>query len=247
MRLRRQPKEGQSLSRNLQPLKLRMIAAAAAAVGARSFADLGGVWAVDGGYSFAALDQPGMERGTLVDDNLSPALTARAGDESRLTLLERNFGEADVPDLVGDVDLLLLFDVLLHQVAPDWDAMLERWAPHARALAIVQPQWVGGDETVRLIDLGREAYLAAVPSDPIHDALFDRLDEPHPARGGRPWRDVHDVWQWGITDADLIARARALGFETAAHVDNGPWRGLDRFHEVGFAFARPAIGASSNP
>jgi hypothetical protein len=103
-----------------------------------------------------------------------------------------------------------------------------------------------GEETVRLIDLGREAYLAAVPPDPIHDALFDRLDEPHPARGGRRWRDVHDVWQWGITDADLIARAAALGFEVAAHVDNGPWRGLERFHEVGFAFARRGGRATSN-
>jgi hypothetical protein len=227
---------------SLQPLKLEMIAEAARAAGARSFADLGGVWAVDGGYSFAALDQPGMERGTLVDDDLSPALRERAASEPRLRLVERNFGDADVPDVVGDVDLVLLFDVLLHQVDPDWDAMLARWAPRAQAMAIVQPQWTGSDATVRLIDLGRDAYLAAVPPDPLHDALFDRLDEPHPRRGGRAWRDVHDVWQWGITDADLVARMADLGFAVAAHADRGPWRGLEQFSEVGFAFARTNAG-----
>jgi hypothetical protein len=222
----------------LQPLKLSMIREAARAVGARSFADLGGVWAVDGGYAFAALSEPRIERGTLVDDNLTPSLRARAAGEPRLRLVERNFGDEDVPGLVGDVDLLLLFDVLLHQVAPDWDEVLARWAPRARAVAVVQPQWIGGDSTVRLISLGREEYLASVPPDPIHDALFDRLDEPHPGRGGRPWRDVHDVWQWGITDADLVATMAGLGLEVAAHVDEGPWRGLERFHQVGLAFVR---------
>jgi hypothetical protein len=241
MRLRRRRRSAAApAGPPLQPLKLRMIGEAAAAVGARSFADLGGVWAVDGGYAFAALAEPGMERGVLVDDNLTPAVRARASAESRVRLVERNFGDEDVPGLVGDVDLLLLFDVLLHQVAPDWDEVLARWAPQARAVAVVQPQWVGGSSTVRLISLGREEYLASVPPEPIHDALFDRLDEPHPGRGGRPWRDVHDVWQWGITDADLIARMAGLGFEVAAHVDEGPWRGLDRFHQVGFAFVKRA-------
>ena len=76
MRLRR--RAAQPAAPELQPLKLEMIAAATRAVGARTFADLGGVWAVDGGYSFAALDQAGMELGTLVDDNLSPVLRKRA-------------------------------------------------------------------------------------------------------------------------------------------------------------------------
>jgi hypothetical protein len=237
MKLRRR-REATATEPLLQPLKLRMIRDAAAAVGARSFADLGGVWAVDGGYTFAALAEPGMERGTLVDDDLSPALRARAAGEPHLALVERNFGDEDVPALVGDIDLVLLFDVLLHQVAPDWDEVLARWAPRTRAVAVVQPQWVAGPETVRLIDLGRAEYLASVPPDPIHDALFDRLDDPHPGRRDRPWRDVHDVWQWGITDADLVARMADLGFEVATHVDEGPWRGLERFHQVGFAFVR---------
>jgi hypothetical protein len=237
MRLRRH-REAATAEPLLQPLKLRMLREASSAVGARSFADLGGVWAVDGAYSFAALSEPGMERGVLVDDNLTPALRARASAESRLRLVERNFGDEDVPGVVGSVDLLLLFDVLLHQVAPDWDEVLAQWAPRARAVAVVQPQWVAGPSTVRLISLGRSEYLASVPPAPIHDELFDRLDEPHPGRGGRPWRDVHDVWQWGITDTDLIERMSALGFDVSAHIDEGPWQGLDRFHQVGFAFTR---------
>ncbi|MEM3672953.1 MAG: hypothetical protein QW468_01820 [Candidatus Bathyarchaeia archaeon] len=35
--------------------------------------------------------------------------------------------------------------------------------------------------------------------------------EVHPHHK-RIWRDIHNVWQWGITDDDLIAKMKSLGF-----------------------------------
>ena len=223
----------------LEPAKLALIDRAFDLLGARSFADLGGVWAVDGGYACYAADAHRAERGVLVDDDLTPGLERRAARLPALELVRASFGTQEAVARVGDVDLVLLFDVLLHQVDPDWDAVLARYAPHTRAFAVVQPQW-NGAETVRLLDLGEAAYLAAVPAagEGVYAELFARLDEPNPRRG-RPWRDVHDIWQWGITDAGLVAAMAALGFESVVAEDLGSWRGLEAFHGGAFLFARP--------
>ena len=66
-----------------------------------------------------------------------------------------------------------------------------------------------GDTTVRLIDLGREQYLEAVPPAETHNELFDCLDDWHKGQE-RLYRDSNHVWQWGITDADLQAKMESL-------------------------------------
>ncbi|HEX8105082.1 MAG TPA: hypothetical protein VF533_20850 [Solirubrobacteraceae bacterium] len=222
----------------LDPLKLDAIDRAFAELGCETFADLGGVWAVDGGYAAYAIEAHGARRGVLVDDDLSPAVRRHAERLPALELVEANFGTPEAAAAVGQVDAVLLFDVLLHQVAPDWDEILTLYAPHTRAFVVVGPQW-NDDATVRLLDLGEAAYLAAVPSagEAVYDGLFARLDEPNERRG-RPWRDVHDIWQWGIADDDLVAHMDALGFACRLREDHGPWRGLERFHAGAFVFAR---------
>jgi hypothetical protein len=220
----------------LHPIKLRAIDRAFELTGARSFADLGGVWAVDGGYTFYARDRPGIVQGTLVDDlidSLSPAARQRA-DERGVRLLTGNFSDRAVAKQVGTVDAVLLFDVLLHQVAPDWDEILDMYAERTRTFVIVQPQ-ANDDKTVRLIDLGREEYLRRVPPNEPHDLLFDRLDEPH---RGRTWRDVHDVWQWGIGDSALTSKMEGLGFKLIHREDGGPWMGSAYFDNVAYVFTR---------
>ena len=220
----------------LHPIKKRAIDHGFDAVGARSFADLGGVWAVDGGYSFYALERHAPERAVLVDEHHTDAVHERAAEHPALELVEANFGAPETAEHVGQVDAVLLFDVLLHQVAPDWDQILELYAPRTRAFVLVNPQWTDGDGAVRLLDLGREEYLASVPPmGDLHDGLFDRLDEINPQRG-RPWRDVHDVWQWGITDQALERTMAGLGFTCAYREDAGPWQGLDRFANRAFVF-----------
>ena len=222
---------------SLHGIKLRVIDAALSDPAIRSFADLGGVWAVDGGYTFHALQGHRIDRAVLVDDHITPATEGRAESFSQLELVTGKFGEPEVVDRVGRVGAVFLFDVLLHQVSPDWDRILELYAPQTEVFGIVNPQWIHGAETVRLVDLGRTEYEASVPDLETHRSLFDRLDERHPDQE-RPWRDVHEVWQWGITDADLQAKMADLGFTTTHDEDDGEWNGLSRFRNRAFVFAR---------
>lgn len=227
----------------LVPLKLRTIDAAFALPGVDSVADLGGVWAVEAGYSFHALEHHAPRRAVLVDDDITPGVRERAAAFPQFELLEQNFGLERTPGDVGAIGVVLLFDVLLHQVDPDWDEILRRYAPHAQAFAIVNPMWDavsgpgGGTGTVRLLDLGEERYRQAVPPQDNLEGLFGRLDEVNPKRG-RPWRDVHDVWQWGITDADLRATMADLGFSVAFAEQHGRWRGLADFEDCAYVFHR---------
>jgi hypothetical protein len=221
----------------LHGIKLRVIDAALSDREIRSFADLGGIWAVDGGYTFHALENHAIDRAALVDDHISAQTAQRARTFPQLDLITGKFGDPEVRERVGSVGAIFLFDVLLHQVAPDWDTILELYAPQTSCFGIVNPQWVHGGETVRLVDLGRAEYEASVPDLNTHRRLFDRLDERHPDQD-RPWRDVHEVWQWGITDADLRAKMRDLGFSEVHSEDGGPWNGLTRFTNRGFVFTR---------
>jgi hypothetical protein len=65
-------------------------------------------------------------------------------------LVEGNFGDDGVASLVGQVDAVLMFDVLLHQVSPsDWRRVLSLYAPRTQAFALVGPWW-RGETTIRL-------------------------------------------------------------------------------------------------
>lgn len=220
------------------PLKRQVIDWAFEHLPVRSFADLGGLWAVNGSYSFYALEHHEIERACLVDEGYWTKPTQRrARAHPQLELVRGDFGSEAVRDRVGQVDAVLLFDVLLHQVAPDWDEILALYAPVTRCFCIVNPQWVGSAETVRLLDLGAEQYLASVPPQPNHDEVVQRPDELHPVHD-RPYRDVHEVWQWGIRDEALAAALGRLGFRQAFYENEGAWNGLERFENHGFVFLR---------
>jgi hypothetical protein len=100
--------------------------------------------------------------------------------------------------------------VLLHQVAPDWDTILDMYAKNVRALVIYNQQWTGPGNNVRLLDLGEEEY----------------------------FRDVHHIWQWGITDADLEAKVAGLGFKLLHKKNCGRFGRLPNFENHAFIFAR---------
>jgi hypothetical protein len=210
--------------------------------GVRSFADLGGVWRVEGGYTFYALREHPIERAYLIDTDVTPLVEDRARGRRDLTILPRNFGDPEVPGIIAPVDAVLLFDVLLHQVRPDWNEILAMYAPATRLFVIVNPQYTGGPETIRLLDLGREEYLRIVPRTESHRSVLERLEEIHPAYG-RPYRDIHNVWQWGIVTEDLRARMAGLGFREAYFRDNGRWGRLREFRNCAFVFARDQAGS----
>ena len=222
----------------LDPLKLRALDVASSRLGARTFADLGAVWAVAAGYSFHLAQLAPTQSVTIVDDDIPADVRERAAGVPGMRTVEGNFGDPALATSIGPVDAVVMFDVLLHQVAPDWDEVLALYASRTDCLVLAGPWYQAAQSSVRLLDLGEAEYLASVPEQDIHEGLFARLDEIHPRRQ-RPWRDVHDIWQWGITDADLRACAQRLGFVLAHFEDLGPWRGLPRFHDCAYVFARP--------
>jgi hypothetical protein len=224
-------------------IKRRLIDVAVQRAGIRSVADLGGVWAVDGKYLFHALDSGPMDRAVMVDTHPSEAFLARARAYPQLEVIEGNFGDRATAVRVGPTDAVILFDVLLHQVRPDWDEVLEMYARQTRCLIVFNQMWTGGPRTVRLLDLGRDEYLRNVPASEFHEEALDRLDEiaiDH----GRPWRDVHHIWQWGIVRSDLESRVADLGFEQMHHRSAGRFAGLPHVDEHGWVWVRARAGRS---
>jgi Sulfotransferase family len=194
-------------------------------------------------YAFYTIEKPTVQRGVLVEVRAKRArdrlLTAieQAAERPGLRVLDRSFSDPSTVAEIGKVDAVLLFDVLLRMVEPDWDRVLDLYAPATACFVIGNPQWKGADGTVRLIDLGRERFLEAVPSSRQHRELFDRLDA-WSAGEQRPYRDVPDVWQWGITDADLEAKMRELGFSLERERSLDPPQGSEGFINKTFVFRR---------
>ena len=209
-------------------------------VGARSFADLGSIGVVYGQYAFHAASLPGVERGVMVDDYIPglkhPWVQERA-NALGIEVIHGNFADPAMTDTVGEVDAIFLFEVLLHAAAPNWDELIAMWAPMTRSFVVANPQW-NGTRTERLIELGRERYLEVVPESSNHAALFDRLDEVVPHLG-KPWRDAHHVWQWGITDTSLADTMAGHGFTLLRADDHGPFLGNSQhFDNKTFVFAK---------
>lgn len=220
--------------------KLDLIDTAFAEYDLRSFADLGGVWGVEGGYTFYTLDRHKISSATLVDTHPTPVVREHARKHRQLRLITGNFGNERVAHQVGEVGAVFLFDVLLHQVAPDWDQVLETYAAQTSCLLIYNQQWTGSAETVRLLELGEDDYFENVPhdrSEAPYDRLFEKLDEKHPDHD-RPWRDVHHIWQWGITDGDLRAKLEGLGFQQRFAKGCGRFGDLPNFENHAFIFSR---------
>jgi hypothetical protein len=205
-----------------------------------SFADLGGVWGVEGGYTFHTLGKFDISAATLVDTHPTEVIKKRARKFAQLRFLHGNFGDEKIARDVGDVDAVFLFDVLLHQVAPDWHRILEMYARQTRNFIIYNQQWIGSERTVRLLELGEREYFKNVPHNPTeipYNNLFQKLEEKHPDHD-RPWRDVHHIWQWGITDADLRAKVESLGFRLQYMKNCGRFGGLANFENYAYVFSR---------
>jgi hypothetical protein len=225
----------------LGSFKLEMIDLACDLVDARSLADLGGVRAVDGGYSFHAARRPAMRRVVLVDEDFTPEVTDRQSPASVVELVQGNFGDDRIAGRVGPVDVVLLLDVLFRQVRPDWDEVLAMYAAQTRCFVIVQPTYNRARTgAVRLVDLGAQRYLDMVPDLAVHIEALERLDDAN-VRRGRRWRDVHDIWQWGITGRGLEDSLAQLGFRLSHRESRGRWRGLDAFDDCAFVFVRGAV------
>ena len=141
---------------------------------------------------------------------------------------------------MGEVDAVILFDVLLHQVAPDWDRVLQIYAPYTKSFIIYNQQYIASPISVRLLDLGKEEYFKNVshnPEHPTYTSLFARMWELN-TQHKRIWRDVHHVWQWGITDKDLITTLEQLNFKLEYFCNHGRQKYPSNFEGHSFIFTK---------
>jgi len=207
----------------------------------KSFADLGGVWRVEAGYTFYALKKYNPEKAYLVDLHFTDIVREQANKFPNLNLIKASFGTEKTAKEISKVDAVILFDVLLHQVNPNWDEVLTNYAQSTNYFIVYNQQFMKPGGTVRLLDLGEEGYFQNVPHDKSHPGyrnIFDKLNEKHPNYVDRNWKDVPDIWQWGITNEDLSAKMYELGFRQIFMRDYGQWDDLQNIHNIGFIFEK---------
>jgi len=199
-----------------------------------------GVWGIDGAYTFYTIRTYPIERAFLVDTDMTPIVRENQRTMKHLSLIEEDFGKRSTVERIGNVDAVFLFDVLLHQVDPDWDEILPLYADQTSSFLIYNQQFIAGTKTVRLPDLGREQDFEHVRMDadsPGYKNLFERPYEMHP-RYRKPYRDVHNVWQWGITDDDLLAVMEKIGFRLLYRKNHGRFSDFTGFENHAFVFTR---------
>lgn len=208
----------------------------------RSFADLGGMWKVNAGYAIHTLQKHDIEQGILVDtDSPSLGLASRLRKWPNLRTIQGDFASQAVRDSIGSVDCVYLFDVLLHQANPHWYEILQQYAPICRCFVVFNQQYVCSNQSVRLTDLPLEEYLKIAPQGArrleTYRYVYSHADEIHP-RFGKPWKDIHNIFQWGITDGDLRSRMRDLRFSEIYFKNHGRFSGSLVFENHSFIFVK---------
>jgi hypothetical protein len=197
----------------IKPHKAALIDWAIAQYEVKSLVDLGACWGVHGEYTFGALRKHQLDKAVIVDGSITAPTEEMAGQFSQVELIEGPLGDEVVANRVGKVDAAIMFDILLHQVSPDWDQFLTLYAENIDTLIIYNQNWLGKD-TVRFIDFGLEGYLRRVPNtnEARTREWFAQHDEFRHEQD-RLWRDVHNFWQWGITEKDLVGELWDLGYK----------------------------------
>lgn len=200
------------------PAKLDLLTRAHRMSGFRSFADLGGCWGVNGAYALHCADLCGkeLERAVIVDDHMPPLTRERAGE--RVELVTALLGSDAALDAVGRVDALIMYDILLHQAAPDWDEMLRLWCPQTETVVIWNPMWERRGGSVRFVDQGWRWYAENVyihEDELVNRATVEEWFGRHDERDdrGRLERDSYAYWQWGIKPEDLRTVMAELAFD----------------------------------
>ena len=206
---------------------------------ASSFADLGGVWNVNAAYTVHTLKRYKIERAVLVDTDYPQILKERLGRFPQLTMLEGDFGTADAVRTVGSVDVIYFFDVLLHQANPDWDEVLDAYARNSSCIVIYNQQFIYGSDAVRLTELPLENYIE-LTSDfrrDFYKYVYDHKYELHP-RYQKPWGDIHNIIQWGITDSALRSTMTSLGFKEMYFHSFGRFIDIPALEDHAFVFRK---------
>jgi hypothetical protein len=206
---------------------------------ARSFADLGGVWNVDAAYTVYTIRRYPIDRAFLLDTDIPPKLASALRCFSNLEVIQGDFGSPSIAQMAGSVDVIFFFDVLLHQANPDWDEILERYSRTCSCFVIYNQQFVRGEETIRLTDLpfGEYIELTSDHAKEFTSFVYEHKDDIHP-KFNKPWKDVHNIAQWGITDQGLRNKMSQLGFTEVLYRNHGMFIDLPAFENHAFVFKR---------
>ncbi|MYA09832.1 MAG: hypothetical protein F4060_02515 [Holophagales bacterium] len=185
----------------------------------RSFADLGGCWGVNGAYAFRAAELCGstLKRGFVLDGNITPQTRETAARHPKVRLVETLLGSREAHDAVGYVGAVIMFDILLHQVNPDWNDFLLAWSQQTDTLVIYNQNWLKTPRTIRFVDRGLGWYRrnVVVWEDENQSTELDGWFARHHERDsrGRLERDSYDFWQFGIRPLEMINLLAHHGFE----------------------------------
>lgn len=206
---------------------------------AASFADLGGVWKVNAAYSLYTLRKKYVNRGVLVDTNFPGGLLKKLSQQPNLSVMQKDFARKETIEQIGAVDVVYFFDVLLHQANPSWNDILTEYAKHASCIVIFNQQYIKGATTVRLTDLPLEEYIRLAPRgrDAVYKHVYAHANEIHPEYD-KPWKDIHNIFQWGITDGDLRSMMEHLGFKERYFHNYGRFSNLPAFEKHAFIFTK---------
>lgn len=206
---------------------------------ATSFADLGGVWKVNGSYSLHTLRHHRIERGILVDTDIPGRLEKKFKSYKQIEVIRGDFTSNQSVDAIGGVDVVYFFDVLLHQANPNWDDVLTLYSKVSPCIIIYNQQFTRGEDALRLTDLPFDEYVELVPDfrRTVYKYIFDHKSELHPIYG-KPWGDIHNIFQWGITDNALRNMMGKLGYEEVYYANHGRFSELSAFENHAFIFRK---------
>jgi hypothetical protein len=213
----------------LQQHKVQLLDFACERYRVSSAVDVGGCWGVNGGYCFHVVDQHNLKEAYIVDGLISKETIDQKGSRN-VQLIQGDICGHEFISSLPELDMAIIYDILLHQVDPNWDEFLKRYAKKVNHFAIYNQDW-DGENTIRFVDYDCNWYLdnvMCVDNDEVirwykkHNEICIELK--------RPWKDVHYFWQWGITAPELIRHMDNIGFQ------------LDFFWNYGyFDLAKPKI------
>jgi len=209
--------------------KIELVDVAFRKEGIHSFADFGGVWNVHGGYTFYVLSKYKISKAYLIDTFYTDTVFRFARKYPQCELIRADIRDSDTIGRIQKIDLGILFDVLLHQI--NWKEVLAFCARKTDIIAIYQPQYLG-EKTTKLLELGMKRYFELVPdiaNDRIYKYLFTGKHNEV--------KDSPAIWQWGITDDDLIKTASNLGYDVIYTSEGSHWIN-PKFQSKGFLFRK---------
>lgn len=213
----------------LMPDKLKLINTAFKKKKIISFADFGGIWNVHGGYTFYILSKYEISKAYLVDTFYTDTALRFAKKYPSCKLIKGDIRELETINKIERVDLIIFFDVLLHQI--NWKEVLAFCSQKADLIAIYNPQYQT-EKSVRLLELGAKEYFDLLPDVTKYKIYKHLFTEKHKEVEQSP-----AIWQWGITDDDLIKTMNVLGYSVIYHIDGLHWEN-PKFQSKGFLFKK---------